>query len=150
MYYNNAIVCGNIPKYNLNKTVHKFVQQNGPIYANTTKIEKTKMNATLLYLINFRIYIKIYCIYQSRRLFLICRYILFFIFLCRIKIYKHNQRNNKCCQPQNRNSCEQKSIIDGGYFDTITEVASSVGYSDPLYFSRAFKKNTMFLRRFLI
>jgi len=33
-----------------------------------------------------------------------------------------------------------KSIIDTGNFDTIGEVAASVGYDDPLYFSRAFKK----------
>lgn len=33
-----------------------------------------------------------------------------------------------------------KSIIDTGHFDTITEIAESVGYSDPLHFSRAFKK----------
>lgn len=33
-----------------------------------------------------------------------------------------------------------KSIIDSGDFDTISELAASVGYSDPLYFSRAFKK----------
>jgi AraC-like DNA-binding protein len=33
-----------------------------------------------------------------------------------------------------------KSIIDNGDFDTVSEVANSVGYSDPLYFSRAFKK----------
>lgn len=33
-----------------------------------------------------------------------------------------------------------KAVIDSGDFDTISQVASSVGYSDPLYFSRAFKK----------
>ena len=33
-----------------------------------------------------------------------------------------------------------KSIIDSGDFDTIGEVALSVGYNDPLYFSKAFKK----------
>lgn len=33
-----------------------------------------------------------------------------------------------------------KAIIDGGNFDTISDVASAVGYDDPLYFSRAFKK----------
>ena len=33
-----------------------------------------------------------------------------------------------------------KTVIDSGDFDTISEVALSVGFSDPLYFSRAFKK----------
>ncbi len=33
-----------------------------------------------------------------------------------------------------------KTIIDSGDFDTISEIAASVGYTDPLYFSRAFKK----------
>lgn len=33
-----------------------------------------------------------------------------------------------------------KSIIDSGDYDTIGEVALSVGYNDPLYFSKVFKK----------
>lgn len=33
-----------------------------------------------------------------------------------------------------------KSLIDNGNFDTISAIAMSVGYNDPLYFSRAFKK----------
>lgn len=33
-----------------------------------------------------------------------------------------------------------KSILDSGDFDTVTEVALSVGYSDPLYFGKVFKK----------
>ncbi|MBQ9976938.1 MAG: helix-turn-helix transcriptional regulator [Clostridia bacterium] len=34
---------------------------------------------------------------------------------------------------------QAKAIIDSGVFDTVGEVALSVGYTDPLYFSRAFK-----------
>lgn len=33
-----------------------------------------------------------------------------------------------------------KSLIDSGFFESVTALAHSVGYSDPLYFSRAFKK----------
>ena len=33
-----------------------------------------------------------------------------------------------------------KSIIDSGDYETIKEVAFSVGYSDPLYFGKVFKK----------
>lgn len=33
-----------------------------------------------------------------------------------------------------------KSIIENGDYDTIKEVAEAVGYTDPLYFSKAFKK----------
>ncbi|MBQ7118718.1 MAG: helix-turn-helix transcriptional regulator [Oscillospiraceae bacterium] len=33
-----------------------------------------------------------------------------------------------------------KAIIESGDFETIADVAASVGYTDPLYFSRAFKK----------
>ena len=35
---------------------------------------------------------------------------------------------------------QAKSLIDNCDFDTINEVALSVGYNDPLYFSKAFKK----------
>jgi len=35
---------------------------------------------------------------------------------------------------------QAKAIIDNGDFDKVTEVAIAVGYNDPLYFSRAFKK----------
>ncbi|MBQ2696060.1 MAG: helix-turn-helix transcriptional regulator [Clostridia bacterium] len=33
-----------------------------------------------------------------------------------------------------------KSILDSGDFDTVREVALSVGYNDPLYFGKSFKK----------
>ena len=33
-----------------------------------------------------------------------------------------------------------KAAIDNGDFDSVSDVAASVGYTDPLYFSRAFKK----------
>jgi AraC-like DNA-binding protein len=32
------------------------------------------------------------------------------------------------------------SIIESGDFDTVAEVAETVGYTDPLYFSKAYKK----------
>ena len=33
-----------------------------------------------------------------------------------------------------------KSIIESGDFDSIKEVSELVGYNDPLYFSKAFRK----------
>lgn len=33
-----------------------------------------------------------------------------------------------------------KAVIDSEYFESVGELARSVGYTDPLYFSRAFKK----------
>ena len=33
-----------------------------------------------------------------------------------------------------------KSIIENGDYNTIREVSEAVGYTDPLYFSKAFKK----------
>ena len=39
-----------------------------------------------------------------------------------------------------RRISQAKSIIDSGDFYTIAEVSESVGYNDPLHFSRAFKK----------
>ena len=41
---------------------------------------------------------------------------------------------------QNMRLSQAKPIIDNGDFDTISELAFSTGYNDPLYFSRAFKK----------
>ena len=35
---------------------------------------------------------------------------------------------------------QAEAIIDSGNFDTISDVARSVGYTDPLYFSRAFTR----------
>ena len=32
------------------------------------------------------------------------------------------------------------SILESGDYDSIAEVSELVGYSDPLYFSKAFKK----------
>ncbi|MBR5156485.1 MAG: AraC family transcriptional regulator [Clostridia bacterium] len=40
----------------------------------------------------------------------------------------------------NKRLSHAKAIMDSGDFDTISEIATSVGYTDPLYFSRAFKK----------
>lgn len=34
-----------------------------------------------------------------------------------------------------------KSIIDSGYFTTVKELALAVGYKDPLYFGKVFKKH---------
>ncbi len=33
-----------------------------------------------------------------------------------------------------------KSVLESGDYDTVREIAQSVGYSDPLYFSKVFKK----------
>ena len=33
-----------------------------------------------------------------------------------------------------------RAILDGGDYDTVAEVAAAVGYSDPLYFSKEFKR----------
>lgn len=40
----------------------------------------------------------------------------------------------------NKRITHAKAILEGGDFDSISEVAQMVGYSDPLYFSKAFKK----------
>ena len=40
----------------------------------------------------------------------------------------------------NKRQSHAKAIIDNGDYGSIAEVSLSVGYSDPLYFSRAFKK----------
>ena len=40
----------------------------------------------------------------------------------------------------NRRISQAKHLIESGDFLTISEVAAAVGYSDPLYFSRTFKK----------
>lgn len=40
----------------------------------------------------------------------------------------------------NKRITHAKSVFDSGDFNSVSEVANSVGYTDPLYFSRAFKK----------
>ena len=40
----------------------------------------------------------------------------------------------------NKRLSRAKAIIDSGDFDSISEVSESVGYSDPLHFSRVFKQ----------
>ena len=40
----------------------------------------------------------------------------------------------------NKRLAYAKSILDGGRNESIADIALSVGYTDPLYFSRAFKK----------
>ncbi|MBE6611768.1 MAG: helix-turn-helix transcriptional regulator [Ruminococcaceae bacterium] len=39
-----------------------------------------------------------------------------------------------------RRLAQAKAILDSGDFDTVSNVALAVGYRDPLYFSRVFKK----------
>ena len=40
----------------------------------------------------------------------------------------------------NKRISQAKSMLEAGDFDTISEISASVGYNDPLHFSRAFKK----------
>ncbi len=35
---------------------------------------------------------------------------------------------------------DAKAIMDSGEYEKVQEVAAQVGYSDPLYFSKVFKK----------
>ena len=41
---------------------------------------------------------------------------------------------------QSKRLSQAKSIIDNGDFNSVSEIAALVGYDDPLYFSRAFRK----------
>ena len=41
---------------------------------------------------------------------------------------------------QNKRISYAKSLIESGDYETISEISEAVGYSDPLYFSKAFKK----------
>ena len=41
---------------------------------------------------------------------------------------------------QNKRISYAKSLIESGDYDSITEVSEAIGYNDPLYFSKAFKK----------
>lgn len=56
------------------------------------------------------------------------------------KIFQANYGTN----PQNyilsMRLSHAKTIIENGDYSSISEIAASVGYNDPLYFSRAFKK----------
>lgn len=56
------------------------------------------------------------------------------------KIFKANYSMSPQKYILSKRLSQAKSIIDNGDFDNICEVAACVGYNDPLYFSRAFKK----------
>lgn len=56
------------------------------------------------------------------------------------KIFLENYSVSPQKYIQSKRLSQAKSIIDNGDFDSISEIAALVGYNDPLYFSRAFKK----------
>ena len=56
------------------------------------------------------------------------------------KIFNDNFRTTPHKFISTKRLIHAKSILDSGDFESISEVAQSVGYSDPLYFSRAFKR----------
>ncbi len=56
------------------------------------------------------------------------------------KIFAANFGASPQAYVQNKRLAHAKSLLDGGNFISIAEVASSVGYLDPFYFSRVFKK----------
>lgn len=56
------------------------------------------------------------------------------------KIFMTNFGTSPQNYVQNKRLAHAKSVLDSGNFITIAEVAESVGYTDPFYFSRVFKK----------
>ncbi len=56
------------------------------------------------------------------------------------KIFISNFGTNPQSYILNRRLSHAKAVLDSGDFDSIAAVALSVGYADPLYFSRVFKK----------
>ena len=56
------------------------------------------------------------------------------------KIFLANFGTNPQSYILKRRLSHAKALLDSGDFSSIAEVAASVGYTDPLYFSRAFKK----------
>ena len=56
------------------------------------------------------------------------------------KIFLANFGTNPQSYILKRRLSHAKALLDSGDFTTISELAASVGYTDPLYFSRVFKK----------
>jgi len=56
------------------------------------------------------------------------------------KIFMANFGTNPQSYILKRRLSHAKALLDSGDFTTISELAASVGYTDPLYFSRVFKK----------
>ena len=56
------------------------------------------------------------------------------------KIFQANYSTSPQKYILNKRLSQAKIIIDSNDFDSISEIATLIGYNDPLYFSRAFKK----------
>ena len=56
------------------------------------------------------------------------------------KIFQANYSTSPQKYILNKRLSQARIIIDSNDFDSISEIATLVGYNDPLYFSRAFKK----------